>query len=95
LQAAAVHFIIVVLAYASSMGDPWSKLMVTSWIAAVLLFLYTMWGAWDTLFGYDFRYIGISRLLTRVSEANIRRHQRRQRWLDQGSSHPPQSGPEA
>ncbi len=97
LQAAMVHFLIVALAYISSLGDPWSKPMVTSWTAAILLFLYTLWGAWDTLFGYNFRYIGLSRLVTRVSEANIRRHQRRQRWLDQGRAgkDPPRTGPRA
>ncbi len=81
LQASLVHFLIVVLAYVSSLGDPWSKPMVTTWTFAVLLFLYTLWGAWDTAFGYNFRYIGISRLLSRVTEANIRRHERRREWM--------------
>jgi len=82
LQATFVHFLIVALAFASSLGDPWSKLSATMWTAAALLFLYSLWGAWDTAFGYDFRYIGIARLLRRVSEANLRRQEARRRWLD-------------
>lgn len=82
LQAALVHFLIVALAFVSNLGDPWSKLMVTAWTTAILLFLYSLWGAWDTAFGYNFRYMGIARLLRRVSEANLRRQEARRRWLD-------------
>ncbi|MSQ07103.1 MAG: hypothetical protein EXR54_02230 [Dehalococcoidia bacterium] len=82
LQAALVLLLIVVLATLGSLQeDQLSRLSATLWAFAALLFLYSLWGAWDTAFGYNFRYIGLSRLVARVSEANIRRHERRKEWL--------------
>jgi hypothetical protein len=46
-------------------------------MAATLIFLYSLWGAWDTLLGHDFRYVGINGLLRRVSESNLRRQERK------------------
>jgi hypothetical protein len=91
LQASLVHFLIVALAFVSSLGDPWSKPMITAWTAAILLFLYTLWGAWDTAFGYNFRYMFLARLLRRVSDANLRRQEARRRWLDRDRPGPPPS----
>ena len=45
-----------------------------------LLFLYTLWAALDTLLGYDFHYIMISKLVRRVSYVNLERQERRRRW---------------
>ena len=46
-------------------------------VLVVMLLLYSLWGAWDTLLGYNFRYIGIGRAINRVSEANMKRQERR------------------
>ncbi len=77
MQAAAIQLIITVLMIALMFAEPSSVRFTIMFLMAVLLFLYSLWGAWDTLFGDDFRYIGISRLLHRVSEANLQRLERR------------------
>jgi chloramphenicol 3-O-phosphotransferase len=45
------------------------------------VFLYSLWGAIDTLLGYDFHYVGISNLLEHVSRTNLNRRERRRRWF--------------
>lgn len=92
LQAALVQLLVVVLLFLANLqDDQLSRLAATLWTAAALLFLYSLWGAWDTLFGYNFRYMFISRLLRRVSEANLRRQEARRRWLDRDRPGPPPS----
>ena len=44
------------------------------------------WGAFDTLLGYDFRYLYIGNLLDRVSRANLDRPELLRRWF--GGSRP-------
>jgi hypothetical protein len=77
MQASVVQLIIVLLAFIASLIDPASRLFAIMFAMGALTFLYTLWGAWDTLLGYDFRYIGISQFLDRVSRANLERQERR------------------
>jgi hypothetical protein len=77
MQAAVIHLAVVILALAAQLLGPASRPSQFLYLAATLIFLYSLWGAWDTLLGHDFRYIGIDGLLHRVSEANLRRQERR------------------
>jgi hypothetical protein len=74
MQAAVIHFAMVVILFLPVIfAGEGHYLPMMSFTAALLLFLYSLWGAWDTLLGYDFKYIGISSLLHRVSQANLKR----------------------
>ena len=42
-----------------------------------LLFLYTLWAAFDTSLGYDFRYVLLGKSVSRVTNANLKRQERR------------------
>ena len=78
IQAAVVHLIIVMLLFiAWVVGLSVPMLTAVLFTVAALLFLYTLWGAWDTLLGYNFRYIVIGNFLDRVSQANLQRMERR------------------
>jgi fatty acid desaturase len=78
MQASVVHLIILALVFIPALTVGFSPLMAAIlFTAALVLFLYTLWGAWDTLLGYNFRYIGISNFLDRVSQANLQRVERR------------------
>jgi hypothetical protein len=77
MQASVVQLIIVLLAFIASLIDPASRPFSFIFAIGALVFLYSLWGAWDTLLGYDFRYIGISQFLDRVSRANLERQERR------------------
>lgn len=81
LQASVMQLMILALIFGGSLLDSSSSVGLTFWTAGVLLFLYSLWGALDTGLGYNFRYIGISSLLERVSEANLKRQEQRRRWL--------------
>ena len=74
---ATVILIITLLLFVLLFSEAGSRLFLICMLAAFLLFLYALWGALDTLLGSDFRYLGISRLLYRVSEANMQRQERR------------------
>ena len=82
MQAAIVQLILLVLVFSSVLvgeGGP-SQLANIVFVLACLLFLYVLWAAWDTAWGYDFRYIFISNLVDRITEANLMRQElRRQR----------------
>ncbi len=54
-----------------------SQASLVGFVCAFLLFLYTLWGAWDCAWGYDFRYIFISNFVDRITAANLRRQERR------------------
>jgi hypothetical protein len=74
MQASVVHLIILALVFIPALTVGLSPILAAVlFTSAVALFLYTLWGAWDTLLGYDFRYIGISSFLDRVSQANLKR----------------------
>ena len=81
MQAAVIHLAIALLALAANLlGDASRSTASLLFMLAVLLLLYSVWGAWDTMFGEDFRYIGIDRLLHRVSQSNLNRRQPRRRF---------------
>ena len=77
MQASVVHLGVVSLAIAAQLLGSSSRPSQFLYMAATLIFLYSVWGAWDTLLGQDFRYIGINSLLRRVSESNLKRQERR------------------
>ena len=68
LQLIIVAFIFLTV----SAGLP-QRLELTFGTASFLLFLYSLWGAVDTLLGYEFRYIFIGDLVEKVSTANLSR----------------------
>jgi len=77
LQAAVIQLVmlaLVTLTVAVSLPRRLDLTLGTGWF---LLLLYTLWGAVDTLFGYDFRYIYIGNWVERVSRANLGRANRR------------------
>jgi hypothetical protein len=73
LQASAIHSSIVIMATVVVVADLPYRLALTLGTAALLLFLYSLWAALDTLLGYDFHYIVISKFLDRVSRVNLDR----------------------
>jgi len=77
MQASVVHLGVVSLAIAAQLLGSSSRPSQFLYMAGTLIFLYSVWGAWDTLLGQDFRYIGINSLLRRVSESNLKRQERR------------------
>ena len=79
MQATVIQLTITLLMFVLLFTGSATTAIAIFFLLAVLLFLYSLWGAWDTLFGEDFRYIIISRMLYRVSETNLRRLERRRR----------------
>ena len=77
MQASVVHLGVVSLAIAAQLLGSSSRPSQFLYMAGTLIFLYSVWGAWDTLLGQDLRYIGINSLLRRVSESNLKRQERR------------------
>jgi hypothetical protein len=77
MQASVAQLIIVFLAFITGLLDSSPRLSSIIFAIGILVFLYSLWGAWDTWLGYDFRYIGISQFLDRVSRANLERQERR------------------
>ena len=84
MQAAIVHLFLVVLVFVAVLFGEMSsselaipQVVLFTFVAAFLLFLYTLWAAWDTAWGYDFRYILISNFVDRIIAANLRRQERR------------------
>ena len=84
MQAAIVQLILLVLVLtAILLGDSApSQVVAVTFVLTFLLFLYTLWGAWDTAWGYDFRYIFISNLVDRITDANLRRQEHRRQLRD-------------
>jgi hypothetical protein len=85
MQASLVQLLILGLATITVVGDAIPHLALTFGTVAFLVFLYSLWGAVDTLLGYDFRYLGISKLLEHVSQTNLGRPERRRRWFGRWS----------
>ena len=81
IQASLIQLLVLMLAGITVVGGTIHPLAVTFGTAAFLVFLYSLWGAVDTLLGYDFHYVGISNLLERVSQANLGRRERPRRWF--------------
>jgi len=86
MQAAVVQSFILMLAVGVTYADPVPRLALVFGLAGILLFLYSLWGALDTLLGFDFRYIYIGDLLNKVSQANLNRPERRRGWFGFGGS---------
>ena len=82
MQAAIVQLILLALVFSTVLlgeGGPAQAANII-FVLACLLFLYVLWGAWDTAWGYDFRYIFISNFVDRITAANLLRNElRRQR----------------
>ena len=96
MQAALVQLILVALTFVFvAMGD-WliPQMQAVSFVLTFLLFLYTLWGAWDTAWGYDFRYIFISNFVDRVTAANLRRQEHRNRRQEGQNPTDPPSQPQ-
>lgn len=77
IQASAVQVLIVLVAGLMVLTNMPTGIDLTLGTVALLLFLYTLWGALDTLLGYDFNYILIGNAVRRVSDANLKRQERR------------------
>ena len=86
MQAAVVQFIILLMAVGMVNTDAAPSLPLIFGLAGFLLFLYSLWGALDTLLGYDFRYFYIGDVLNKVSQANLNRLERRRGWFGFGGS---------
>ena len=84
MQAVIVQLILLIFVFTGTFLDGTAlaaaipQVPLVMFVAAFLLFLYTLWGAWDCAWGYDFRYIFISNFVDRVTAANLRRQERRQ-----------------
>ena len=81
MQASLAQFLLLLLAFASFLAEANFRLVSALGVIGFLLLLYTLWGAWETLFGYDFRYVGISTLMDHVSRRNLARRELRRRWF--------------
>ena len=81
MQASAVQLLILLMATGTVFADPVPRLGLLFVTTGFLLFLYSLWGALDTLLGYDFRYAYIGNLLERVSQSNLERPELRRRWF--------------
>jgi uncharacterized membrane protein len=79
MQATVIHFLIVVLAALLVVPELPGKIALTFGTMGFLLFLYSLWAAFDTLLGDDFRYVGIGSLADRVSSVNLARKERSRR----------------
>lgn len=80
IQASAIQVLIVLIAGFAVLTNLPHRIDLALGTAGFLLFLYTLWAALDTLLGYDFHYILIGNAVRRVSEANLKRRERRRRW---------------
>ena len=84
MQAVLVQLILLVLIFTgtflngTALSAAVPQIQTFLFVAAFLLFLYTLWGAWDCAWGYDFRYILLSNFVDQVTAANLRRQERRQ-----------------
>ena len=81
MQASVMQLLILALATGVNLAGTTPILSPLFTTGAFLLFLYSLWGALDTALGYDFRYAGISNLLDRVSQSNLKRPEKRRRWF--------------
>ena len=95
MQATIVQLILLVLVFVSFLlgeGSP-PQLANITFVLACLLFLYVLWGAWDTAWGYDFRYILISNFVDRITAANLLRQELRRQRRESGNRDRPPDPP--
>ena len=83
IQASAIQVLIVLVAGMVVLTNLSRQIDLALGTAGFLLFLYTLWAAFDTVLGYDFRYVFIGKLVARVSEANLKRQERRKGWSNE------------
>ena len=86
MQATVVQGFILLMAVGMIYTSVAPRLPLVFGLAGFLAFLYTLWGALDTLLGYDFRYFYVGDLLNKVSDANLKRPERRRGWFGFGGS---------
>jgi hypothetical protein len=77
LQAAVIQMVMLALVTLTMSANLPSRVDLTLGTGWFLLLLYTLWGAVDTLMGYDFRYILIGNWAEKVSRTNLGRVNRR------------------
>ena len=83
IQASAIQVLIVLVAGMVVLTNLSRQIDLALGTAGFLLFLYTLWAAFDTVLGYDFRYVFIGKVVARVSEANLKRQERRKGWSNE------------
>ena len=83
IQASAIQVLIFLVAGMVVLTNLSHQIDLALGTAGFLLFLYTLWAAFDTLLGYDFRYVLIGKVVSRVSEANLKRQERRKGWSNE------------
>ena len=83
IQASAIQVLIVLVAGMVVLTNLSPQIDLALGTAGFLLFLYTLWAAFDTILGYDFRYVFIGKVVARVSEANLKRQERRKGWSNE------------
>ena len=85
MQASVIQLMILILAIITVLTANIPKLSDAFLLLALLLSLYSLWGALDTWLGDDFQYKGISHFVAHVSQRNTRRQEVRRRWFGLGS----------
>ena len=83
IQASAIQVLIVLVSGMVVLTNLSRQIDLALGTAGFLLFLYTLWAAFDTVLGYDFRYVFIGKVVARVSEANLKRQERRKGWSNE------------
>ena len=86
MQATVVQALILLMAVGTIYTSAAPRLPLVFGLLGLLIFLYSLWGALDTLLGFDFRYFYVGDLLNKVSEANLNRPERRRGWFGLGGS---------
>ena len=83
IQASAIQVLIFLIAGLVVFTNLPRQMGMAIGMSGFLLFLYTLWAAFDTSLGYDFRYILIGKTVSRVSKANLKRQERRKGWSNE------------
>ena len=83
IQASAIQVLIFLIAGLVVFIDLPRQMDMAIGTSGFLLFLYTLWAAFDTSLGYDFRYVLIGKSVSRVTSANLKRQERRKRWSNE------------
>ena len=79
IQASVLQIFVLVIAALAVLTNLPSRMDLALSTVGFLLFLYSLWGAFDTLLGYDFNYYMIGNLVSRVSKGNAARPERRRK----------------
>ena len=81
IQASAIQVLILLLVGLAVLTNMPHRIDLALGAVGFSLFLYSLWAAFDTVLGYDFNYVLIGNAVSRVSETNLKRRERRKRWL--------------